>query len=130
MIGKFVMRPRQLDPWHVAGDAIVFGNRAGLRAGFRRHRSYAGNFSVAMAGQTFRVEIHYLRVEVVMRVVAGEAADTRVVRVITLAAGQAVGLKADVGNARISLGDDFRPGPVTLAAEIGSLVRGELDQPG
>ena len=124
------MRARQLDPRHVAGHAFVFGDRAGLGAGFSAGRSCAATFSVAMAGQTFRVEIHGLSVEVVVRVVARQAADPRVVRVIAFAAGQPVGLEADVGDARISLCDDFRPGPVTLTAEIGSLVRGELDQPG
>ena len=126
MIGKFVMCSRQLDPWHVAGNALVFGHRAGLRAGLSASRLYA----VAMASQAFRVEIHRLSVEVMVRVVARKATDSRVIRVITFAARQAVGLEADVGNRRVVLLNYFRPGPVTLATEIGSLVRGELDQLG
>ena len=81
-----------------------------------------------MTGQTFWVEIHGLRVEVVMRIVAGQAADARVLRVIAFAPREAVGLEADVGNARIRLRRYFRPGAVTLPAEIGSLFCREADE--
>ena len=82
-----------------------------------------------MTGQAFGVEIYFLRVvEVVVRVVAGQATDARVVRVIAFASGQPVRLEADISNTEVSLEGDFRPGAVTLAAEVGSLFRGETDQ--
>ena len=78
----------------MAGHALVFGDRTGLGA----------RFSTRMTGQAFGVEIYFLRViEVVVRVVAGQAADARVVRVIAFAPRQAVGLEADVGNTGVRL---------------------------
>ena len=89
MIRKFVMRSRQVDPRHMARDALVFGHRTGLGSGF----------PARMTGQAFGVEIYFLRIiEVVVRVVAGQAADTRVVRVIAFAPRQPVRLETDVSN--------------------------------
>jgi hypothetical protein len=119
MIGKFVMRPRQVDPGHMAGHAFVFSDRTGLGAGF----------STPVTGQAFGIKIHFLRVvEVVVRVVAGQAADARVVRVIAFAPGQPVGLEADVGNTGVRLRRYLRPRTVTLTAEIGGLFRRETNQ--
>jgi len=106
------MCPGQLDLRHVAGYAFVFGNRTGLGAGF----------SAGMTTQTSGIEIHGLRFEVVVRIVAGHAADARVLRVIALAAGQPVRLEADIRNTRIGLRGDFRPCAVALPAELGSLL--------
>ena len=129
MIGEFVVRPRQLDPWHVARYAVIFGDRTAFRARLCRDRLCRGILPAAMAGQTPCVEVYLLGAEVVVRVVASEAANARIIRVVAFAAGQAVRLKADIGDPGVSQRNHFRPGSVTLAAKVGCLVRGEPNQP-
>jgi hypothetical protein len=131
MVREFVVSARQLDFRHVARDALVLGNRAGLRAylsnrGFR-NGSVCG-LSAGVTGQAFAIEVYGFWIEVMVRVVAGEAADARIVRIVTLAARQTVRLKADVKDTRVPLLHDLCPGAVTLTTEIGSLFRGLPDQ--
>src|SRR5580692_7180498 len=128
MIGKFVVRSRQIELRHMAGHAVGFGHWASLRARFWMSRFSRNRLSAGVAGQTFGVKIHWMRAEVVVWVVARQAADTCVVGVVAFAACQAIRLEADVGNTRVSLKSDFRPGAMTLTAEIRRLVRGEADQ--
>ena len=118
MIGKFVVRSRQVELRHVAGHTIRFGDRTSLRARFWRCRFSRGRLCAAVAGQALGVEIHRRGSEVVVRIVARQAADARIVWVVAFAARQAIRLKADVGNARVSLHGYFRPGAVTLAAKL------------
>jgi hypothetical protein len=131
MVGEFVVGARQLDLRHVARDALVLGNRAGLRAylsnrGFRNGR--VCGLSAGVASQAFAIEVHGFWIEVMVRVVAGEAADARIIRVVTLAARQTLRLKADVKDTRVPLLHDLRPGAVTLTTEIRSLFRGLPNQ--
>lgn len=81
-----------------------------------------------MARKTSRIKIHRLRIEVMMRVMASQAADSCVVWVETFATRQPVGLKANIGDARVVLKGNFCPGSMTLAAKVGRLFRGEPDQ--
>ena len=82
VIGKFVVRSRQFKLGHVARYAFVFSNRTRLGSGL----------ATRMTGQTFAVEIHRFGLEVMMRIVAGQTTDARILRVITFAARQAVWL--------------------------------------
>lgn len=102
MIGEFVVSPRQLDPWHVARYAVLFGDRTGFRARLCRDRLSRGILPAAMARQTPSVEIYLLSAEVVVWIVASEAANARIIRVVAFAAREAVRLKADVGNPGVS----------------------------
>jgi hypothetical protein len=53
-----------------------------------------------------------------MRIVARKTADSRIIHVVTLAAGQAIRLEADVGDAGVRLHSNFRPGAMALPAEV------------
>src|SRR5271157_3702349 len=116
MVGKFVVRPGQLDFWHVAGHAFVLGHLAGLRA----------RFPAAVAGQTLWVVIERLAAQFVVRVMAREATDPRVIRVVALAARQPVRLEANVPYPQVTLKHNLFPRAVTLPAEVGDLLRGEV----
>ena len=61
-------------------------------------------------------------VHLFVRVVAGNTADALIVRVVAFAFRQAVGLEANVGNARLSLHRNFLPCAMTLPAEVGHLL--------
>lgn len=61
-----------------------------------------------------------------MRIVARQTADSRIIRVVTLAAGQAIRLEANVGNAQIRLHSNFCPGAMTLPAEVRHLLGSEF----
>ena len=61
-----------------------------------------------------------------MRIVARQAADSRIIHVVTFAAGQAVRLEADVGDARVPLHSNFRPSAMALTTEVRYLLGGEL----
>jgi len=102
------MRSRQFKLGHVARYAFVFRNRTRFGAGF----------AARMTGETFAVEIHRLGLEVVMRIVAGQTTDACILRVVAFATRQPVGLKANVGNARVRLRGNLRPGAMTLATKL------------
>jgi hypothetical protein len=123
MIGKFVVRSRQLDPGHVAGHALVLGNRANLRTRFA-----ARAFDPAMTSQTFRVEVYGLWIEVMVRVMASKTTDARVIRVIASAARQAVRLETDIGDTGMWLRGDFRPGAMALTAKVRRQFGGKPNQ--
>ena len=61
-----------------------------------------------------------------MRIVARKTADSCVVDVVTLATGQAIGLEADVGDARVGLHSNFRPSAMALSTEVRYLLGREL----
>ena len=61
-----------------------------------------------------------------MRIVARKTADSRIIHVVTLAAGQAIGLEADVGDARVWLHSNFRPSAMALSTEVRYLLGREL----
>jgi hypothetical protein len=72
----------------------------------------------AMTGQTLRIEVHGLGIEVVVRVVASETADAGVIRVKAFAPRETVWLEADIGDTRVSQAHYFGPCPVALAAKV------------
>jgi hypothetical protein len=53
-----------------------------------------------------------------MGIVASQATNSRIVRVVALAAGQPIGLKTYIPNAEIRLHHDIRPRAVTLPTKI------------
>ena len=108
MIRKLVVRPGQLEFWHVAAYTFVRGHRARLRAGF----------PATVTGLAFCVVIYWFTAHFVVRVVARQAANSRVVRIVALAARQPVGLKPNVRYAQITLQRNFLPRSVTLPAEV------------
>jgi len=130
MIRKFVVRAWQLKLRHVAGHTLFFGHRTRFCARLQAGRFRVAGISACVTGEAFVVEVHRLRVEVVVRVVAGEATHARIVRVVAFATREAIRLKADVGNTRVRLSRYLCPGAMTLAAEIGRLIGGEPDQSG
>src|ERR1700722_993828 len=130
VIGEFEVRSGQFELRHVAGDTIAFCDRASLRTRFWAGRFSGGRFCSAVASQALGVEVHRFWTEVVVRVVARQAADARVVRVETLAARDAIRLEANVGDAWARLHGYLRPGTMTLAAKIRGLVSRHPDQPG
>ena len=71
-----------------------------------------------MAGLTFAVVGRGLGDQFTVRVVTSEAADSRIIRVVALAAGQAIGLETHIANPEIRLQNNFRPRPMTLPAKI------------
>ena len=121
MIGELVVCTGQFQLWHVARNTICFGNRACLRARFRP--------TAGVTRQALGIEVHRLWAKVVVRVMARQTADARIVRVVAFAAREPVRLKADVGNTWFGFHSDLRPGAMTLPAEIRSLVRRHCDQP-
>jgi hypothetical protein len=78
-----------------------------------------------MTRLAFRVVVQGLGAYFFVRIVAGHAAYARIIRVIAFAAGQSIGLKANIRDIRVSLHRNVRPGPVTLAAEVGCLLGGQ-----
>src|ERR1700761_5780661 len=96
-------------------------------------RLHGSRLTDRVAGQALGIETSGLRldivIEVVGRVVAGKAANARIVRVEAFAASEPIGLKADVGDAWIGLHGNLRPGAMALAAEIRSLFGGLRNQP-
>jgi hypothetical protein len=82
------------------------------------HSALAGIFLVHPHGPT----------DVVMRMVARQAANSRFVMVITFAVGKAVRLKANVLKAWMRVSGNFRPCSVTLAAKVGGFFRGKSIQ--
>ena len=112
MIREFIVCPGQLQFWHVAGHALLRGHFADFRA----------RFSTPVASDTFYVVIRGFAAHFVMRIVAREAADSRVVRVVAFASRKTVWLEANIRNAGIFLQCNLFPGPVTLPAEVGGLL--------
>src|ERR1700722_18636892 len=109
VIGEFEVRSGQFELRHVAGDTIAFCDGASLRTRFWAGRLSGGRFYCAVASQAFGVEVHWFWTEVVVRVVARQAADARVVRVETLAARDAIRLETNVGDPWMGLDGDLRP---------------------
>lgn len=92
----------------MTGCAIRFSYPAQLGA----------RLSSAMVSLTFVVVSRRVRHQFLVRVVAGQATDARIIRVVALAPGQTIGLKTDVPDAQIRLHDDFRPSAMTPPAEL------------
>src|SRR5215467_1303656 len=83
MVRKLVVRARQLDLRHMAGDALFRRGRAGL----------GPLLAPRVAGLAFRVIFLRKGRHLPVRIVTGQAADAGVVRVVALAACQAIGLE-------------------------------------
>ena len=71
-----------------------------------------------MTSQTFAIEIYRFRFEVMMRIVARQTTDARILGVLTFAARQPVRLETNIGNARVRLGSNFRPGAMALPTKF------------
>jgi hypothetical protein len=108
MIRKLVVCPGQLEFWHMAGHTFVGGHGAGLCA----------KFPPTVTGLAFCVVIDWFATHFVVRVMAREAANSRVVRIVAFAARQPVRLEANIRYAQVALQGNFFPRPVTLSAEI------------
>ena len=115
MIRKLVVCTGQLEFWHMAGHTLVFGDRAGLRA----------RFSASVTRLAFWVVVDRFVAHLVVRVVAREAANSCVIRIVALTARQTVRLEANVSNAQVTLQGNFFPRPVTLSAEVRHLLGGQ-----
>jgi hypothetical protein len=74
MIDELVVGARQFDLGHMARDAVVFRDRTGF--GF--------DLPAAVAGLALCVIVSCLYAEFLVRVVAGHAADARVVGIVAL----------------------------------------------
>ncbi len=114
MIRKLVVRTGQLEFWHVAGHAFFCGHRASFRAWF----------PAAMTGLAFRIVIDWFAAHFVVRIVAREAANSRIIGVVAPAPSQPVRLEANVRNIQVTLQRNFFPRPVTLSAEVRHLLCG------
>src|SRR5215813_5181310 len=112
MVRKLIVTSGQFDLRHMTSHALAFGNRTRL----------GSDLSSSVACLTFRVVIDRLRHDLLVWVVAREATDACIVRVVTLASCEAIWLKANVRDAWISLLRNFRPGPMTTTAEVGYLL--------
>lgn len=115
MIRKLVVRSGELELWHMTRGTFVCGHRTSFGAGFSPTMA-----SLALCIIFYRIALYFM-----MRIMAGEAADSRVLYVVTLTAGQAVRLEANVVDVREALQRDLFPGPVTLTAEIGDALGGQ-----
>ena len=115
MIRKLVVCTGQLEFWHVAGYTFVSGDRAGLRA----------SFPASVTRLAFCVVVDRFVAHLVMRVMAREAADSCVIRIVAFTARQPVRLEANVSNAQVTLQGNFFPRPVTLSAEVRHLFGGQ-----
>lgn len=71
-----------------------------------------------MTGEAFRIVIRNVPDDILMRIVAGDAADARVGAIETFAVGQAVGLETNVGLAFPMGAYDGFPASMTLTAEV------------
>jgi hypothetical protein len=65
-----------------------------------------------------------------MRIVTSETTDARIVWIVAFALRETIRLEPDIGNAWPRLHGDFGPGTVTLAAEVGHLLRRQILQAG
>src|SRR5947209_19887710 len=111
MIGEFIVRPGKLQFRHVARHAILIGNGA--------------VFGARMAGQTFTIVKRICADYFLMNVVASHATDPFVGTIVALAGCQSIRLEAKIVNVVWSIRGDLRPSSMTLAAEIGQLLRVE-----
>ena len=90
VIGELRISPRQLYFRHVAACAIGFCNGAGL------HRRGCGCwFALAVALQATGVVCLYFLIQGLVRIVAGDAADARIVADKAFAHGEPVRLNAN-----------------------------------
>src|SRR5438552_13010373 len=92
VVSELEVRPGKPIPGHVAGDTPRDGHRTARRSALsRRGRPLAA----AVAGQAFGVVRSGFTHQVLVGVVAGEAAYAAIARIEATAFGQAVGLEAD-----------------------------------
>ena len=116
----------QLDLWHMATDAVCARHGTCLCIGMTT--AGRGCIPGCMTGQTLRVVKAVGRYKVLVRIMAGNAADTGIGTIKALAVGQAEGLKANVHLASPAASHHRLPGAVTLPAEIREVFTGELFQ--
>src|ERR1700691_476325 len=115
VVGELVVGPGQFDLRHVAGGAIVFGDRAILLPPVVTCLA----FSVVMGGSR-----HNFFVWIVTR----RAADALVVRVVALAVSHPVGLEAHVGDAVRTVRRNVPPGAMAASAEFVGFFRGHAGE--
>ena len=108
------MRAREPGFGHMAGDAIMPRDRAGA-AGLGK----SGKLTLSdMASQAFGVIPGRIRMNQMMRVVAGQAANAAVVRIPATAQSQPVGLKSHIQNTHDLQIEDHAGGAMAGAAEF------------
>lgn len=123
VIGEVEIAAGKRDFGHMAADAPGSRRRAGFclaRAGGARVR--------CVAGEAFGIVRSVVSDEIFVRIVAGDAADTRVSAVEATTIGEAIGLKADIRQATPTIAHNGFPGAVTLAAEVGERFGSHVPQ--
>ena len=108
----------QLNLRHVARRAAAGRHLAGPRFWL----------AARMTGLALGVVIGCFGVYILMRVVAGKATDSGIIRVIAPAARQSIRLEPDIGDVQLARQCDFLPRAVTLSAKSGNLISGESAQ--
>ena len=95
MVGEPKVTSRELNFWHVTGDASFpcHGARAGKMASDFWNNGLWRRL-LRVASQAFRIIVSRIGVPARMRIVAGQATDPRVLRVIATAVSEPIGLKA------------------------------------
>src|SRR5579859_4325662 len=105
----------------MAACALLFCDRAGLCS--TRHRRSLGRI---VAGKTFRIVRDRVVVYPLVRIVAGKAADARVIADKAFAVFKAIGLKSHKGRPVPFITHHRVPGAMTLSAEVGDLFGIEM----
>ena len=115
MIGKGHILVRQFHFRHVAACAIRLGDRTKLR----RTRNHGCTWlrRSRMASQTFRVVVSLVPNHILVRIVAGQAANARIGSVITSAVRQPVRLEADIHRASPVISHHRFPRTMALTAK-------------
>lgn len=126
MIVKAHQAVRQLHLRHMATRAFAARDWASL--GIRATDGLSARVLRSMTRQTLSIIGSLVRREVLMRVVARNAADSRVGAIETFAARQPIRLKTDIDFAAPVAPDDRFPGAVTLAAKIRYVFGGQFFQ--
>jgi len=88
MIRELKVCARKLELGHMASGAIFFSH--GTRSG--------ADLSATVAGHAFGIVVGRIGDDLLVRVVTCQTTDTRIVGVVALALGQAVGLKSNIRN--------------------------------
>src|SRR5580698_9194051 len=105
----------------MAACAVVFGYGAGLCV-----RGCRCSFGPSVAGETFRIVRDRAVVYGLMRIVAGKAADARVIADKAFAVFKSIGLKSHEGGTVPFVAHHGVPGAMTLSAEVGYLFGIEM----
>lgn len=96
VIGEGGVHAGEFDFGHVTGDALFGAHRTGV--GVAARGFLIAGFS-QVAGEAFGIVVRSISYELFVRIVTGDTADSRVVRVMALAIEHAIRLKANVVDA-------------------------------